>query len=202
MRRVGLTGGIGSGKSEVARRLAAAGATVIDSDLLARDVVAPGTDGAAAVIAAFGPGIAPGGVLDRAALGRVVFADSAARRRLEAIVHPLVRARARELEATARTSNPDGVVVHDIPLLVETGQADAFDVVVVVDVDPAVQLDRLVRLRGLTFEDAAARIAAQATREARLAAADEVLDNNGSLDSLAAQVDALWGRLSVPRVIT
>ena len=156
MLRVGLTGGIASGKSAVASRLAELGAVVIDADLLAREVVAPGTPGHAAVLEAFGPSVqAADGALDRAALGRVVFADEPARRRLEAIIHPLVRAAARELEAAAVAADPDAVVVHVIPLLVETGQTGAYDCLVVVDVDPAVQLDRLVRLRGMDPAEAA-----------------------------------------------
>jgi len=193
MLRVGLTGGIGSGKSEVGRGLAAHGAVVIDADLLAREVVASGTAGLAEVVQAFGPGVlgADGG-LDRPVLGRRVFGDEEARRRLEAIIHPRVRALAAELETSAAA---DTVVVHDIPLLVETGQAHDFDVVVVVDVSPDVQLDRLTRTRGMSIEDAQDRMAAQATREARLAAADQVIHNSGNLEELQSQVDALWQRL-------
>ncbi len=193
MLRVGLTGGIGSGKSEVSRRLAARGAVVVDADLLAREVVASGTGGLAEVVQAFGPGVlgADGG-LDRPVLGRRIFGDEEARRRLEAIIHPRVRALAAELEASAAT---DAVVVHDIPLLVETGQANDFDVVVVVDVSPDVQLERLTRQRAMSLEEAQDRMAAQATRERRLAAADHVVDNSGSLEELQSQVDALWQQL-------
>lgn len=193
MLRVGLTGGIGSGKSEVGRRLAAHGAVVIDADLLARKVVARGTPGLAEVVQGFGPGVlgADGG-LDRPVLGRRVFGDEEARRRLEAIIHPRVRALAAELEASAAAG---AVVVHDIPLLVETGQAHDFEVVVVVDVAPEVQLDRLTRTRGMSIEDAQDRVAAQANREARLAAADHVIHNSGNLEELHSQVDALWQRL-------
>ena len=191
--RVGLTGGIGSGKSEVARLLAAHGAVVIDSDVLAREVVAPGTEGLVEVVSAFGPGVlTPSGDLDRPALGRLVFADQAARVRLEAIVHPRVRRRAAEIEAAAA---PDAVVVHDVPLLVETGQADRFDEVVVVDVPEEVQVERLARLRGMAEEDARARIAAQASRTERLAAATVVVDNAGSLDELRSRVDQVWDGL-------
>jgi len=194
MLRVGLTGGIGSGKSEVSRRLARHGAVVIDADLLARAVVAPGTEGIAEVVEAFGPGVLdPDGGLDRAALGTRVFGDGEARRTLEGIIHPRVRARARELETAAAD---DCVVVHDIPLLVETGQAGDFDVVVVVDVSPDVQLDRLVRARGMSREEAQERMAAQATREQRLAAADHVIDNNAGLQELDTSVRALWQRLA------
>jgi dephospho-CoA kinase len=136
--------------------------------------------------------LAADGSLDRPALGRVVFGDEAARRRLEAIIHPRVRARAAELEAAAP---PDAVVVHAIPLLVETGQAGKFDQLVVVDVPESVQVERLERARGMSEAEARSRIAAQATREDRLAAADVVLDNSGSLDDLERQVRELWERL-------
>jgi len=191
--RVGLTGGIGSGKSEVARLLAEHGAVVIDSDVLARKAVARGTEGLAEVVSAFGPGVlTPSGDLDRPALGRLVFADQAARVRLETIVHPRVRRRAAEIESAAA---PDAVVVHDVPLLVETGQADRFDAVVVVDVPEEIQVERLVRLRGMAGEDARARIAAQASRTERLAAATVVVDNAGSLDELRNRVDEVWDGL-------
>jgi dephospho-CoA kinase len=188
--RIGLTGGIGSGKSTVSAMLSERGAVVIDSDVLAREVVAPGTEGLAAVVAAFGRVVlAPGGELDRAALGRIVFGDVEARRRLEAITHPRVRARAREIEAAA----PAGaVVVHDIPLLVETGQQDEFDAVVVVDADPDIQLRRLAASRGMAADEGRARIAAQASREERRAAADYLIVNDGSLDDLRRQVDDVW----------
>jgi len=193
MVRVGLTGGIGSGKSEVSRRLAARGAVVIDADVLAREMVAPGTEGFAAVVAAFGDAVVgPDGALDRPALGRLVFADLEARRRLEAIIHPRVRARAAEIEAAAP---PGAIVVHDIPLLVETGQAGRFDLVLVVDVPPEVQLDRLVQQRGMSPEEAQARIASQAVREDRLAAADVVVDNSGTLAELDDRLDEIWPRL-------
>lgn len=193
MLRVGLTGGIGSGKSEVSRRLAARGAVVIDSDVLAREVVAPGSDGLAEVVAAFGDVLTPAGDLDRQAVGRLVFGDERARRTLEGIVHPRVRARAAELEAEAP---PGAVVVHDIPLLVETGQADRFDVLLVVDVPPEVQLDRLVIGRAMPAEEARARIASQASRADRLAVADLVIDNSGSLAELDRRVDELWTGLA------
>ncbi len=193
MTRVGLTGGIASGKSTVSERLTSLGAVVIDSDVLAREVVRAGSPGLAAVVEAFGPGVLTGsGELDRAALGRLVFRDPDARRRLEAIVHPLVRRRAAEIEAALP---PGSVVVHDIPLLVESGQADSFDLVVVVDVDPEVQRQRLGEIRGMTDEEAVARITAQASREQRLAVADHVLVNNGSREELMASVDRLWADL-------
>jgi dephospho-CoA kinase len=194
MLRVGLTGGIGSGKSAVSALLAAHGAVVIDADLLAREVVEPGTPGLAEIVIAFGPDVLTAdGSLDRAAMGRRIFGDDEARARLEAIIHPRVRARAAEIEAGAR---PDAVVVHDIALLVETGQADAFDVVLVVDVSEDEQVQRLVTQRSMSEEEARARIAAQADREQRLAAADHVLSNDGSLTQLRAAVDQVWEDLS------
>ena len=187
--RVGLTGGVASGKSTVSAILAELGAVVIDADLLAREVVAPGTDGLAAVVEEFGPEVlGPDGGLDRPRLGALVFADPERRRALEAIIHPRVRARAAEIEATAPLGS---VVVHDIPLLAETGQAASFDAVVVVDVPPEVQVDRMVRIRGLSEEDARARIAAQAAREERLAIATYVVDNTGSLEDLRARVEEI-----------
>lgn len=192
---IGLTGGIGSGKSLVAELLAAQGATIIDADVLAREVVAPGTPGLAAVAERFGEGVLqPDGSLDRPALGGIVFRDPAARRDLEAIIHPAVRARAAALTAAA----PQGaVVVQVIPLLVETGQQDSFDQVVVVDVEPDVQLSRIMLRDGLSEPDALARLRAQASREARLAAADVVLRNNGKPEDLAAAVDRLWAEWEI-----
>ncbi|MET9020135.1 dephospho-CoA kinase [Actinopolymorpha sp. NPDC004070] len=193
---MGLTGGIGAGKSEVARRLADHGAVVIDADRLAREVVAPGTEGLAAVVEAFGAEVlGSDGALDRPALGRRVFADTEARRRLEGIIHPRVRARAAELERAAVAANPDAVVVHDIPLLVETGQQDGFDEVIVVDVPEEVQIDRLTRVRGISADDARARAAAQASRDERRAAATVVVDNSGSLTDLDDRAEELWRRL-------
>lgn len=194
MLQVGLTGGIGSGKSTVSARLAALGAVVVDYDLLAREAVEPGTPALAAIVERFGREVvAADGTLDRPALGAVVFADEAARRDLEAITHPAVR----DLAAARVAAAPeDAVVVHDHPLLVEMGMASWCDVVVVVDVDPEVQVQRLVEQRGMSEADARARLAAQAFREQRLAAADEVLDNGGTRDDLVAAVDALWARLT------
>jgi dephospho-CoA kinase len=191
--RVGLTGGIGSGKSEVSRRLAALGAVVIDADVLAREVVARGTDGLAEVVRAFGDVLTPSGDLDRPAVGRLVFGDETARRKLEGIIHPRVRARAAEIEAAAPA---DAVVVHDIPLLVETGQADRFDRVLVVDVPPEIQLDRLTNVRGMSEDEARSRIASQASREDRLAAADLVVDNSGMLADLDARINEIWSALT------
>jgi dephospho-CoA kinase len=195
--RIGLTGGIGSGKSEVSRRLATRGAIVIDADELAREVVEPGTDGLAEVVEAFGAGVlADDGSLDRPALGARVFGDDEARARLEAIIHPRVRDRAAELEAGA---GPHDVVVHDIPLLVETGQADRFDGVIVVDVPEEVQVERLAGIRGIGADEARARIAAQASRQQRADVADWIIDNTGSLDDLEAAVSKVWDELAARR---
>ena len=184
--RVGLTGGVASGKSTVSAILAELGAVVIDADVLAREVVAPGTDGLAEVVEAFGSDVlAPDGGLDRPALGAIVFGDEPKRRVLEGIIHPRVRARAAEIEATAP---PGAVVVHDIPLLTETGQAASFDAVVVVDVPVDTQVARMVGQRGLTRAEAEARVAAQASREERLAVATHVVDNTGTLEELRARV--------------
>uniref|UniRef100_A0AAU3H5L3 Dephospho-CoA kinase n=1 Tax=Streptomyces sp. NBC_01401 TaxID=2903854 RepID=A0AAU3H5L3_9ACTN len=194
MLKVGLTGGIGAGKSEVSRLLAGYGAVLVDADRIAREVVEPGTPGLTAVVEAFGPGILrPDGTLDRPALGSIVFADPARLATLNAIVHPLVGARSTELE---RAAGPGAVVVHDVPLLTENGLAPLYDLVVVVDAKPDTQLDRLVRLRGMTESDARARMAAQATREERLAIADLVVDNDGSLEDLEPQVRTLWSELT------
>ena len=194
MLRIGLTGGIGSGKSEVSRLLAAHGALVIDADVLAREVVEPGTPGHAEVVDTFGAGVvAEDGSLDRAALGARVFGDDGARRRLEAIIHPRVRARAAEIEAAA---GPDAVVVHDIPLLVETGQADAFDGVIVVDAPVELQVERLVWQRGMSANEARGRIEAQASRQQRAGAADWIVDNTGSLADLEKAVARVWKELS------
>lgn len=187
---VGLTGGIGSGKSTVSRRLADLGAVVIDYDLLAREVVEPGSPALAAIAQRFGDDvIGDDGRLDRPALGAIVFADEQARRDLEAITHPAIRrlAAARDAEA------PEGsTVVHDHPLLVEMGLADSCDTVVLVDVPEEVQIERLVRDRSMTPEDAQARVAAQATRAERRAAADIVLTNTGSVADLMQAVGSLW----------
>ncbi len=190
MTRVGLTGGVASGTSTVSAILSELGTVVIDADLRAREVVAPGTEGLAAVVEAFGPDVlGPDGGLDRPRLGALVFADPERRRALEAIIHPRVRARAAEIEAAA----PAGaVVVHDIPLLAETGQAASFDAVVVVDVPVEVQVDRMVRIRGMSEADARARIAAQADRDARLAVATYVVENTGSLEDLRARVEEVY----------
>ena len=191
--RVGLTGGVASGKSTVSAMLAERGAVVIDADLLSREVVAAGTSGLTEIVEAFGPSVLTDeGDLDRPAVGALVFADPAKRRILEAIIHPRVRAAGAELEAAA----PEGsLVVHDIPLLAETGQAAAFDAVIVVDVPPEVQVQRMMELRGMSRADAEARIAAQATREERLAVATHVIENTGTLDDLRLRVDAVLEQL-------
>ncbi|MBO0653128.1 dephospho-CoA kinase [Streptomyces triculaminicus] len=190
MLKVGLTGGIGAGKSEVSRLLASYGAVIVDSDRIAREVVEPGTPGLAAVVAEFGPGVlTPEGTLDRPKLGAIVFADPDRLAALNAIVHPLVRARSAELEAAAGTA---AVVVHDVPLLAENGLAPLYDLVVVVDAGTDTRLDRLVRLRGMAPDEARARMAAQASREERLAVADVVIDNDGPLETLEPRVAAVW----------
>ncbi|MFE9361720.1 dephospho-CoA kinase [Streptomyces sp. NPDC006978] len=194
MLKVGLTGGIGAGKSEVSRLLARFGAVLIDADRISREVVEPGTPGLTAVVEAFGPGILrPDGTLDRSALGSIVFADPARLATLNAIVHPLVGARSAELE---RAAGAGAVVVHDVPLLTENGLAPLYDLVVVVDAKPGTQLDRLVTMRGMTESDARARMAAQATREERLAVADLVIDNDGPLEDLKPQVREVWSQLT------
>ncbi len=188
--KVGLTGGIGAGKSAVARRLAHHGAVIVDADVLAREVVAPGTDGLAEIVAAFGPGVlTPGGELDRPALAAQVFGDEAARRTLEKIIHPRVRARTAELTHGA----PDrAVVVNDVPLLVETGLASSYHLVIVVEAGREQRIKRLVETRGMSAEQAEARIAAQADDARRRRAADVLLINDGSLAELNAQVDKLF----------
>ncbi len=193
MVRVGLTGGVASGKSTVSAILRDLGAVVIDADVLAREVVAPGTDGLAEVVEAFGPDVLTAdGQLDRPALGGKVFADEEARRRLEAIIHPRVRARAAELEAQAA---PDAVVVHDIPLLAETGQANTFDAVIVVDVPVETQVRRMMHERDLSRADAEARVAAQASREDRRAVATYVIDNTGTRENLRDRVAEVFDKL-------
>jgi dephospho-CoA kinase len=196
--RVGLTGGIGSGKSEVSRRLAAHGAVLIDADVAARQVVVPGSRGLARIAVAFGDDVLhPDGSLDRDRLGAIVFADPGLREQLNAIVHPLVREwmLAAERTAVQAAEPPDPVIVHDVPLLAESRGKGGFDRVVVVDVPTEVQVERLVSLRGMTPEQARARIAAQASREQRLAVADVVIDNAGSLDDLDRRVGEVWVNL-------
>ncbi|MBV9098756.1 MAG: dephospho-CoA kinase [Frankiaceae bacterium] len=196
---VGLTGGIGSGKSEVARRLAALGAVVVDADVVAREVVEPGTPGLDAVVAAFGPDVLTAdGRLDRDRLAALVFGDADARARLNAIVHPLVRERTVALVTQAATADPHAVVVNDVPLLVEAGLAKTggYDAIVVVAADPATQRRRLVEQRGMAPADADARIAAQAPLADKLAVADYVVRNEGDLAELDAQVREVWAHLA------
>jgi dephospho-CoA kinase len=194
---VGLTGGIGSGKSEVSRRLADLGAVVIDADRVAREVVEPGTPGFHRVVAAFGDAVVrPDGALDREALGRVVFADPDKLATLNGIVHPLVGQVIAERMAEVERDHPDAVVVYDVPLLVENNLADRYDVVVVVAAEPSTQLRRLVEQRGMPEEDARARIAAQAPLDAKLAVADVVIDNDGTLADLDARVREVWADLA------
>ena len=196
MFRIGLTGGIAAGKSVATARLAELGAVVVDHDLLAREAVAPGSVGLAAIVEAFGDGVlTPDGSLDRPGLGALVFADAAARSRLNDIVHPEVRRLSAEREAMAAAADPAAVVVHDIPLLVETGQAASFDAVVVVDVPVEVQVQRMTAERGLSPEEAVARVRAQATREERRAAATHVIDNTGTLEELRDRVAEVYAAL-------
>lgn len=193
MRRVGLTGGIAAGKSAVSRVLRDLGAVVIDADQLAREVVAKGTPGLDAVVAEFGPEVlGADGELDRPAMARLVFADDDARRRLEGIVHPLVFERIVELEAAAPD---DAVVVHDIPLLAESGRAGTFDAVIVVDTPEEVQVERMVRDRGWDEEEARSRIRAQSSRQDRLAIATHVVDNTGTLEDLRDRVTEVFEEL-------
>ncbi|MEU6743298.1 dephospho-CoA kinase [Streptosporangium sandarakinum] len=194
MLKVGLTGGIGSGKSEVSRRLASLGAVVIDADRIAREVVEPGTEGLARVVEAFGAGILRAdGTLDRPKLGSIVFSDPGKLAVLNGIVHPLVGARVAELQDRA---DADAIVVYDVPLLAENGLAPMYDVVVVVDAADDVRIARLVELRGMARQDAEARIAAQASREDRLRVADIVVPNEGSLEELAARAEEVWAELT------
>ncbi|PZS25608.1 MAG: dephospho-CoA kinase [Pseudonocardiales bacterium] len=196
MLRVGLTGGMGSGKSMVAARLAQCGAATIDSDRIAREVVEPGTDGLRAVTDEFGEKmLTADGTLDRSALAARVFGDAEARGRLNAIVHPLVASRSADLVAAAPA---EAIVVQDIPLLVEVGMAARFPLVIVVHADAAVRLRRLLKQRGMAASDAETRLAAQATDEQRHAAADVWLDNSGSRDRTFAAVDRLWTQRLVP----
>ncbi|HNE88026.1 MAG TPA: dephospho-CoA kinase [Actinomycetota bacterium] len=193
MRRVGLTGGIGSGKSTVAQMFADLGAWVVDADAIAREVVAPGSEGLAELVEQFGSQIlTDNGDLDRAAVAAVVFSDPSARERLNAIVHPLIARRTTELIAAIPQ---DAVLVHDVPLLVELGMQATYDLVVVVDAPDDVRVQRLVQ-RGLDEDDARARIAAQASRDERLAVADVIIENTGDLDDLRTQVKAAWPQVS------
>ncbi|MBG0817470.1 dephospho-CoA kinase [Planomonospora sp. ID82291] len=201
MLKIGLTGGIGSGKSEVSRRLSDRGAVVIDADKIAREVVEPGTPGLARVVAVFGDEVLRAdGALDRERLGSIVFSDSGKLAALNGIVHPLVGARVAELQSQAAEDDEDAIVVYDVPLLVENKLAPMYDAVIVVDAADEVRLARLTGVRGMSEQDARARIAAQASREDRLGVADIVIRNEGSLEELDARVDEVWTRLSALRV--
>lgn len=192
--RVGLTGGVASGKSTVSAILRELGAVIIDGDLLAREVVERGTPGLAQVVEAFGPEILTAdGDLDRPRLGAIVFNDAEQRKRLEAIVHPLVFERYAALEAA---TGPDDLVVHDIPLLAETGRAHEFDAVLVVDTPDDVRIERMLRDRGWTREDAESRIASQASREDRIAIATHVVDNTGTREELRERVEQVFAELT------
>jgi dephospho-CoA kinase len=195
--RVGLTGGIGSGKSEVSRRLAARGAVIIDADLAARQVVAPGTPGLTRIAEAFGPGVLrPDGALDRERLGAIVFADPAQLAKLNAITHPLIAEWMQAAERDAvEAAGDDLIVVYDVALIAESGRWADYQLVIVVDVPPEVQVDRLVSQRGMTPDQARARLAAQASREQRIALADLVIDNSGSLEDLDRRVAEIWADL-------
>jgi len=196
MLRVGLTGGIGSGKSAVAERLAALGAVVLDGDKAARAVVEPGTPGLARIAEAFGPGVLRAdGSLDRSKLAGIVFSDEVALEKLNDITHPLIHEHLQAAEdAAVKAAGPDTIVVHDIPLLAEGQRSAEFAVVIVVDVPPEVQVSRLAG-RGLPEDQARARMAAQATREQRLAIADIVIDNSGTREDLDRQVAEVWADL-------
>lgn len=196
MIRIGLTGGIAAGKSVAAARFAELGAVVIDHDVLAREVVAPGTVGLDRIVEAFGDEVLdPDGALDRDALGHIVFGNHEALAQLNGILHPEISRLAAEREAAAGAADSGAVVVHDIPLLVETGQQDAFHILVVVDAPADLRIQRLVENRGLTLPQARQRVALQATDSARREAADVIVSGSGTEDDLRAAVDALWARL-------
>lgn len=194
---VALTGGIASGKSTIARRLSELGAIVVDADQIVRDVQRPGSPVLAAIAAEFGDDVVQAdGALDRTALGRRVFGDDAAVKRLNAIVHPAVRAESARRFGEAFAADPDAVVVYDVPLLVEARVDDPWQYIVVAHAPAEVRLRRLVELRGMSEADAAARLASQVPDSARLAIADAVIDTDGSLDDTVRQVDELWGSLA------
>jgi dephospho-CoA kinase len=195
---IALTGGIASGKSLVATRLAELGAVLVDADVLAREVVEPGTAGLVAIAAEFGTAVIAGdGSLNRPALGAIIFADAAKREKLNAITHPAVWKRAKELFDDANSADPHAVVVYDVPLLVEASgkRPLTFDLIVVVDAVRETRVERMIELRGMTRGDAESRIRSQASDADRLAVADVVIDNNGSLAETLEQVDALWSRV-------
>jgi dephospho-CoA kinase len=194
---IGLTGGIASGKSTVARRLAERGAVAVDADQIAREVVEPGTPALAEIAATFGDGVLNAdGSLNRAALGAIVFSDESSRLRLNAITHPAVLRRSTERFEEARLANPDAIIVYDVPLLVETANAYPFDLIVVAHADAETRIRRLVELRGMAADEATRRIRSQASDEERLAVADVVIDTDGTLEHTLAQADSLWERLT------
>lgn len=191
---IGLTGGIGSGKSTVSSRLAELGAFIVDADLVAREIVEPGQPALAELADAFDGVLNPDGTLNRAELARQAFATPEATEKLNAITHPRIRARTEELFKQGRESGAQ-VLVYDMPLLIENGEVDKVDHVLVVDAPDELRIDRLVQHRGLDENDARRRIAAQIDRASRLNAADTVLDNSGTVEQLLEQVDGFWGGL-------
>jgi dephospho-CoA kinase len=197
MQLIGLTGGIASGKSVVAARLAEHGAVVVDADQVAREVVERGTPALARIAEEFGDGvIASDGSLDRAALGALIFSSPEKRAALNAITHPAVGIRSHELFAAAAAADPDAIVVYDVPLLIEAGRTEEFDLIVVVNASTETRLNRMVELRGMTRDEAMHRINSQATNTERLAVADVVIDSNGTVEQTLEQADALWAKLS------
>jgi dephospho-CoA kinase len=194
---IGLTGGIASGKSTIARRLADHGAVIVDADRIAREVVEPGTPALAEIVAAFGAGVLqPDGSLDRPALGAIVFADADALGRLNGITHPAVLRASTARFETAAAADPDAIVVYDVPLLVESANEYRFDLIVVAHASAETRIERLVRLRGMDPAEAGRRIRSQASDDERLAVADVVIDTDGSLEQTILQTDALWERLT------
>lgn len=197
MKLIGLTGGIASGKSTIAQHLASHGAIIVDADQVARDVVEPGTPALAALVDAFGAGIVrEDGALDRAALGDIVFHDRNALAILSGITHPAVATESLSRIERARATDPDAVVVYDVPLLVEAGSSYPFELIVVAQADEKTRIERLVSLRGMSESEAHARIQAQATDAQRRAVADVLIDTSGTLDATHEQVDALWQRIA------
>ena len=200
MQLIGLTGGIASGKSVVAARLAEHGAVVVDADQLAREVVQPGTPALAQIVDRFGPGVIDAdGTLDRAALGAIIFASPEARAALNAITHPAVGARSHQLFAAAAAADPDAIVVYDVPLLVDAGRVDEFDMIVVVNASTEARIERMIEHRGMTRNEALNRINSQASDADRLAIADVVIETNGTIEHTLEQADTLWTRLSPHR---
>jgi dephospho-CoA kinase len=197
MQLIGLTGGIASGKSAVASRLAERGAIVVDADVLAREVVEPGTPALARIAEEFGPEvIAADGSLNRPALGALIFTSPEKRVALNAITHPAVAERSHELFAAAAAADPRAIVVYDVPLLVDAGRADEFDLIVVVNASTETRVSRMIEYRGMTRDEALHRINSQATDTERLAIADVVIDANGTLQETLQQADVLWEKLS------